>query len=86
MQKATVKCSSANGKKTVCTVPNAKAVVHVRPSVTSKACMHGSTYGKSTDGIWVSQGCAGSFSVCFVKGMFICFHFSFAFKFHIILQ
>lgn len=63
-QKADISCSSANGKKKVCTVPKARTVVHVRS--TSKDCEYGLTYGLSADGIWVSLGCGGTFSVCYI--------------------
>lgn len=68
-QKADISCSSANGKKKVCTVPKARTVVHVRS--TSKDCKYGLTYGLSADGIWVSLGCGGTFSVCYIPGMSI---------------
>ncbi|XP_056020701.1 zonadhesin-like isoform X2 [Ostrea edulis] len=63
-KKVDVQCVSPKGKKFVCAVSKAKTVVHVRS--TSKFCKYGTTYGLSADGIWVSLGCKGTFSVCYI--------------------
>ncbi|XP_062580883.1 uncharacterized protein LOC134242772 isoform X2 [Saccostrea cucullata] len=63
-EKTDIKCESSSGNKVVCTVPNAKAVLHVRS--TASDCKYGSTYGISGDGVWVSLTCRGTFSVCYL--------------------
>jgi predicted porin len=54
----TVDCAAAAGAREVCQANTAAGVALVKGSA---ACMPGRTWGYDNDGIWVADGCAGTF-------------------------
>jgi Protein of unknown function (DUF3011) len=55
-----VACSSTTGERQHCAA-DTSAGVALKRSTGSAACVYGKTWGFDTDGIWVSDGCAGEF-------------------------
>ncbi|KAK3092507.1 hypothetical protein FSP39_003791 [Pinctada imbricata] len=61
-----INCTHATGAaNTTCIVDNAESVTHVTPLV-SGACQLDTGYGFHSDSIWVTDGCDGEFTVCYI--------------------
>jgi hypothetical protein len=61
-QGATVTCSSKIGERVVCPADTSKGVALAR-SAGEAACLLGKTWGYDDRGIWVADGCSGTFVV-----------------------
>uniref|UniRef100_K1QBX7 Plasminogen n=1 Tax=Magallana gigas TaxID=29159 RepID=K1QBX7_MAGGI len=64
-KKGEVQCSSSNGQRSVCIVPQAELVLNIDPKVPTDECEPGETYGRHGDEIWVSGKCGGKFEICY---------------------
>ncbi|XP_034324268.2 uncharacterized protein [Magallana gigas] len=64
-KKGEVQCSTSNGQRSVCIVPQADLVLYVDPKVPTDECEPGETYGRHGDEIWVSGKCGGKFEICY---------------------
>ena len=61
-QGATVTCSSKIGERVVCPANTSEGVALAK-SAGEAACLLGKTWGYDDHGIWVSDGCSGTFVV-----------------------
>lgn len=67
-KKGEVQCSSSNGQRSICIVPQAELVLYVDPKVLTDECEPGQTYGRHGNEIWVSGKCGGKFEICYREG------------------
>lgn len=73
-KKGEVQCSTSNGQRSVCIVPQADLVLYVDPKVPTDECEPGETYGRHGDEIWVSGKCGGKFEICYREGNIYNYH------------
>lgn len=58
----TIRCESNNGGRETCTVDTGKGVVLTK-QLSNLGCAKGKTWDYDEDGVWVSRGCRGIFTI-----------------------
>lgn len=63
-QRFTVRCDSNNGQNNYCQVDvGGRGRVYLQRQESSSPCVEGQTWGWNRGGVWVAQGCRGTFSI-----------------------
>ena len=58
----TVRCESTNSRRTFCRV-DAQGDVRISRQLSQRPCLEGRTWGSSSRGVWVSNGCRADFAI-----------------------
>src|SRR5262249_43457504 len=58
-----VTCSSNDGRRNWCNIPNNRGNVTLSRQISGSACIQGQTWGTDQRGLWVDRGCRAEFMV-----------------------
>jgi Protein of unknown function (DUF3011)/Beta/Gamma crystallin len=63
-----VTCESNNGRRTYCSIGDARQSVDLVRQMSSSPCVRGQSWGNDNRGIWVDRGCRAQFRVTSYNG------------------